>query len=59
MANWGVMLKAVTFDLWKTLVTYSDPEQRARRKRLRTEGMLNKLISFGYSVSLDEVHKCL
>jgi hypothetical protein len=32
------------------LVTYSDPEQRARRKRLRTEGMLNKLISFGYSV---------
>jgi len=55
MANWGVMLKAVTFDLWKTLVTYSDLEQRARRKRLRTEGMLNKLISFGYSVSLDEV----
>jgi len=55
MANCGVMLKAVTFDLWKTLVTYSDPEQKARRKRLRIEGMLNKLISFGYSVRLDEV----
>ena len=51
------MLKATTFDLWKTLVTYSDPEQGARRKRLRIEGMLNRLISFGHSVSLEEVTK--
>lgn len=57
MANCGVMLKAITFDLWRTLVVYSDPEQEARRKRLRIEGMLNRLISFGYSVSLDEVTK--
>ncbi len=49
------MLKAIIFDLWKTLITYSDPEQEARRKRLRTEGMLNRLISLGYSFSLDEV----
>lgn len=55
MTKFGVMLKAITFDLWKTLVTYSDPEQEIRRKRLRAEGILNKLISFGYSVSLDEV----
>jgi putative hydrolase of the HAD superfamily len=55
MVNCGVMLKAITFDLWKTLVIYSDPEQKARRKRLRAEGMLNRLISFGYSVSLGEV----
>jgi len=48
------MLKAITFDLWTTLVT-SDPEQEARRNRLRIEGMLNILISFGYSVSPNEV----
>jgi len=56
-ANCGVMLKAITFDLWETLITSSDPEQEARRERLRIEGMLDRLISFGYSISLDEVRK--
>ena len=49
------MLEAITFDLWGTLVTYSDPEQEVRRKQLRIESMLNRLISLGYSVSLNQV----
>jgi len=51
------MLKAITFDLWETLITSSDPEQEARRERLRIEGILERLISSGYSTSLDKVRK--